>query len=778
MPVRDFASGGVVRTAVGAANPVEQFTMLALVNFVVGTEWMIARQNALHEGGANWESMGREGELLHLYPGDLSTTKPPNGVWLLCGCSKPPGTSKATYMYYRYDTEQLVAVESSAAFKAAYSGTPVEIQLGRWNNTEQFNGKYAAAMMHGAPLTPAEFKALAEMSSIQKWLTISPLALWTFNQSSVAEPVKDLTGNGANQTELIGTAIANEEPPIPYEDPPSRSVSVVRAEPDSGRLAFYVRRVDGTEKRIAGDEPEAEDIGRNFGFGTSIPGGYGNSNLALTRDPRILYGDFDLFDEFIARGPGGESAFEGYDIEIPNTGSEEVGLVATGWASSLKDNPTLQEIYVDKDLTRWGPAGAARKITMIGSNFTPYDPQVIVDPTTGEPAIELGWVGQWVAPWKPRGEAWLDCGPSGRAAKVIFSWKLVGAGGAAPWNLFIVSQPTDNSGSEEISADLRDTIGDSGSAVFTPTAKNRFVRFRFEYEGTPAGADGQPFKCLIRNVTVVGNHSVPLTASNGVLASDVVADIIRRAAPYLAYTVGPEGSIQASTFSIPHLIYPEPVAPEDAILQASKYDVPDWGVYNDRLFFWRSPEAGRLWVARQGDSGTTLQDVGKQADDVYNGVLVQFTDPSGKTFMVGPPGTPGCDFTDASLKDYSETNPLNERGRTRLGKLTVSAVTTLSGAVQLGARWLQEELAVSDRGSAVVTGFAQDSAGIIEPVWKVRAGDRIRFDDADGRERRIIETNYSHEERTNSLTLDSTPHRLDALMERMQVVLTAVGAGS
>lgn len=641
-----------------------------------------------------------------------------------------------------------------------------------------------------------ERKVLAEVAEVSMalgdsfYLALLNGKLLIWRQAGVAQPellteASDSTftegrigidGNGSNpaMTNLVAGEVT-EPPAAGAPSPPT----VVRAEPESGRLAFYLRRPDGTEKRLAGDEPEAEDVGQGFTLGTSIPGGYTTANLGLTRDPRIDYGDFDIFDEFVARGPGGEHAYEGYDIEIPASGDEQVRLVATGWQGLLKDNPTLQEVYVDRDLARWGAASAARKITLLSSSFAPNDPSTLIDPTTGLPAIELGFEGSWVSPWKPRAEAWYDAGPSARVARVIFSWQLISpAGGSAPWNLYIVSQPTDNSGSEELSSDLRDTVGDAGSAVFTPNAKNRYARFRFEYETSPAGADGISYKCHVRGVVVVGNHNVPLVAGNCVLASDVVADIVSRAAPLLNYTTGSEGSIQPSSYSIPHLTFPEPVTGEEGILQASKYDVPDWGVYNDREFFWRPPSSGTLWIARQGDPGTSLDDAGKQAEDIYTGVLVQFTDPSGKSFTVGPPGTPGCDYTDASLQDYSETNPLNERGRVRLGKLVVSAITTLAGAIQLGSRWLTEEMAVADRGTAVLTGFVQDSSRTYEPVWKVRAGDRVRFDDADGRERRIIETSYDHEARTVTLTLDSTPHRLEALMEKMQVELVAVGAGS
>jgi hypothetical protein len=552
--------------------------------------------------------------------------------------------------------------------------------------------------------------------------------------------------------------------------------------PDSGRLAFYLRRPDGTEKRLAGDEVEAENVAQKFTFGTIIPGGHGSASLGLTRDPRIDYGDFDVFDEFLARGPGNESAFEGYDIEIPKSGDNEVQLVAAGWGAYLKDNPTFQEIYFDKDLNRFTNVPAARKVLMLGVNAIPNDGSVSLDPTTGLPCLDLSIEGNWLSPWLPHAEMLYDAGPSARIGRIYFTVAPTATTPDVQWYVqFLVHADANFWGAGlETTADVYTSSGAESPVIFTPKEKARYGMFEIYYPNTPAGQAGVVYKFQIRKVVVVGDHSVPIQMSGGqpagVLASDVVADILQRAAPMLNFTLGTEGSIKPSAYAIPHLIYTEAVTPEDAILQASKYDVPDWGVYDNREFFWRDPSGGRLWVGRQGDSGCDLQDEGKQAEEYYNGVLVQFTDPSGKTFTVGPPGTGGCDYSDASLQDTSSTNPLNEHGRQRLGKVVVGAITTLSGAIQIGSRWLQEELAVSDRGTAVLTGFAQDSAGNYEPVWKIRAGDRIRFDD--GKERRIIATNYDHEARTNTLTLDSTPHRVDALMEKMQVELVAVGLGT
>jgi hypothetical protein len=588
--------------------------------------------------------------------------------------------------------------------------------------------------------------------------------------STYRQGLAGLGGNGSSP--VLTNFTVGEIQAVPL------SQVAVKSEPQSGRLAYYLRRPDGTTKRLGGDEGLAENIGRNFIFGTAVPGGHTNMSLSLTRDPRVDYGDYELFDEFIAKGPGNESAFEGYNIEMPNSTSDEVGLVATGWASSLKENPTYQEIIVDRDMTRWGDQTAASKINLIAANITPGTMSIAVDPVTGKPAIQLEFSDAWLSPWKPYARAFYDAGPTAKIKIISFTFK--GLGNVASNLSFVLEAVTGSDPSWvsgfNLSGDFY-TVAE-GEVGFVTPAPNRYGLLQFVYPSTPAGIAGEPYVAQIKGIVVIGDHTIPVLGGWVVLASDVVANIIGRAAPMQRYSLGPEGSIQPSSFGIPHMIYPDPVSAEDAVLQASKYDVPDWGVYDNREFFWRPPGSGRLWVAREDDSGTTLQDAGKQAEDTYNGVIVEFTDPSGKRYTVGPPSTAGVDYTDASLRDYSELNPLNEHGRSRLGKLVVSAITTLSGAIQLGGRWLQEELAISDRGTAVVTGFVQDSLGNYEPVWKIRAGDRIRFDDVDGRERRIIETSYNHEERTNSLTLDSTPHRLEALMEKMQVELVAVGSGA
>lgn len=218
MPVRSFASGSVVRTAVGAADTPGAMTYAALVAFgaTEASQWMIARQNASHSGAGTWESLGREPEI-HFYPSGLDAgfTCPTN-EWVIVVAVKAAGVSKAVYYYYRFGTGTWSSGESTATYTSQYGGVPAEFQLGRWNSGEQFVGRYAAAMVLDKALSEAEVKALVTVGSINDWLAIGPKALWTFDQVSVAEPVSDITGNGAGQISIEGTTVVAEEPPIPY----------------------------------------------------------------------------------------------------------------------------------------------------------------------------------------------------------------------------------------------------------------------------------------------------------------------------------------------------------------------------------------------------------------------------------------------------------------------------------------------------------------------------------------------------------------------------------
>ena len=232
MPVRSFADSGVVRTAVGSCNVSDPFTWVALVRPEEVTEWLIARQNESHEGAFGWTSFGVEANNpgLYLFPegGVEGGFNPPRKQWVLLVGVKPDLKTKSTYYVYDFVKKEWIVKESKNTWNSKAEGVPAEIQFGRYNAGEQFQGRYAAAAIFNKALTEEQVKSLIS-GSIEDWLSLTPVGHWMFNQTSVEEEVKDNTGNGANQSSRVGTTVTEEEPPIPYKGGTSAEVKAVPA---------------------------------------------------------------------------------------------------------------------------------------------------------------------------------------------------------------------------------------------------------------------------------------------------------------------------------------------------------------------------------------------------------------------------------------------------------------------------------------------------------------------------------------------------------------------
>jgi hypothetical protein len=274
----------------------------------------------------------------------------------------------------------------------------------------------------------------------------------------------------------------------------------------------------------------------------------------------------------------------------------------------------------------------------------------------------------------------------------------------------------------------------------------------------------------LRKLAVYGDHPIPKVPvagePDGVLASDVLAYILRTGAPLINTKIGP-GGIEATTFAIPHLVLRDLDSVEEGVLQTNRFDISDWGVYKDRTFFCRPPGTGRTFIARTDDHGVRYSDAGVTGDDLYTGVIASYTDPAGRSLTVGPPGS-GSD-TETSALSNPAANPLTKRGRSRVGKISISTTAVERDAIQTAVRWLQEKNQLETRGDAEVSGWIRDTAGIACPVAEIKAGDQIIFPDREWKPRRIVEETYSADTDTSSLSLDASPSKIDAMMERLGV---------
>ena len=552
------------------------------------------------------------------------------------------------------------------------------------------------------------------------------------------------------------------------------------------RLAITITSADGQLKRLASDEPHATDIPQGLSLSTTIPGGFDTCEFNLARrldHPR----DIELFDHVRVYGPGNTTVWEGRVVQLPRRATDtfEQGVGCVGWSSHLRDDPSFCEVYVDRDLSAWGQTSRVRQLGLINANYSAHQPRPTMrDSSSAQPALGLVFPGRWESPAKPNCEALYDAGPGLEIGAIYFdpaAAASVSFGSGHTWNVQVLVHPTDNptgTGTGNIASGA--SAPNFVAQYFEPTTPGRYATMLFRNDATPGGVFGREYSVTMRDVTVYGTHGLTRRGPDpgGFYLSDIVADIVGRTAPLLRFTTGEGGSIETNQFIVTHLVYRDPVTGEEALQRANVFALWEWGVYDNREFFWRPPDPNRLcWELRLSD-GVHLSNEGEDADGHYNGVVVHYQDPAGVRRVAGPPGS-GFDVEHADLQDTSETNPVNRHGiQRRWGRLDISFPCDDDSAVQLGRVWLAEHSIAQHRGQAEITGpVAHHPTKGPRPAYEIRAGDFVRFTDDHGNTsipRRVIKTHYTHDDDRMVLDLSNTVFKLEAILERMGVAQVGV----
>jgi hypothetical protein len=536
------------------------------------------------------------------------------------------------------------------------------------------------------------------------------------------------------------------------------------------RLALSVTHADGRVTRWGYDEVDAGAIPSDLQFSTAMPGGFRDLSCSLLRRIDLDYPDQALFDNVRAYGPGNQTAWDGRFTQFPRSHGQGFSVTpgAVGWSAHLKDDPSFREVYVDRSLTGWQPPSQAWKQGLITSNYNLTDPSTVPESVTGPAALQLSTIDVWASPSKPYSAATYDAGEGSTIASVYYdialSTNLLNT-------LLISSAANTDAASSESSSNL---FLSNTSGNFTPTTPRQVMRWELLHSATPGGASGTLFVYWIRRLAVFGGHGLTVRGTvpdQGYYASDIIADIVSRAAPLLS-----TDGVEQTDFVVPHAVFSDPITAEDALTLINSYHLWEWGVYDDRVFFYRPPDTERLvWEARL-DKGAFLDLEGDTAEQVFNGVYVSYQDAVGQRRTIGPTGA-SANATSSLLEDTSETNPVNAHGiPRRWARLEISQPTTEAGAEQLGYVWLREHSLPQRRGNLTLTGSVMHPTEGEVPAWRPRAGDSVKITDGGVSDtpRRIISTSYNHGTRSISLSLDNTSLKLDAILERMGIGLVGV----
>lgn len=537
---------------------------------------------------------------------------------------------------------------------------------------------------------------------------------------------------------------------------------------------------DGRTIRFGPDEADAENVPSDIAFDTSNPGGFGSASITLPRPEDLRTDDAKLFSHVELYGPGNVIYYEGFINGIPQVGVDSIQLNLSGWVSSLDKYETFREIFVNRDNSVWGEMSNARRTFYATNNYT-YTGGPETETSGTDPALVLSIPQDTL---NPVTEAWWKVGPGARVASVYYEMTSIST--SAYTGLIGASDDVDGTNISN-TGDLLDDTDSSSTATFTAglgvSTYGQYVFIQFlAGDGTTATSTDQRF--VLKNLAVFGNHGLTKRGTapdQGYYASDIVAYAIQQA-PSLTYTAD---SIETTSFVIPHLTFTEDTVLRSVIEQVTALGgnanvANDWGVYEGREFYWRSPGSyGRTWYVRRDQVATSSSD-GPDADRRVAGIKINYTDGAGTSLSVGPPGS-NSDYETTALLDSDTDNPAYRipgayKSET-IGIAPIESGYTYSRlAVNAGVMILNERNRLDWRGSVSITGEAEDENGNTFPAALIRAGDRIVVSDSgDTTERTIVSTSYDHSSLTTTASIGATPDSLEALLGQLAAVTDLIG---
>jgi hypothetical protein len=591
MPVRKFEGAARVKCAVGACALKEAVSFLALArlkNTVVGSFVSGAKAGGSLPG--SFYDFQVEGSLLEIYKNGGSRALSTTGlgeVWCVFAATKVNGTAKAQLHIYRLDTKTWMHGEGAEAITSP-TELAEEIRLGQWGTTEQFEGLYAASAMYNKVLTQAEIEELATATSLQVWLKRGPVGMWMFNQASTAEAVQDITGNGANQTELVGTTVENVEPPIPYFAGivplqastgvaggtaalsakttitlgaaagfalPSLKVRATTSLPLAAAagvattsLSLRVRQVlkrlrvrekppmrqyllatapGGRTYRWGEDEIAPDQAIEDLSDSDGVPGGYKELSGSLARKPSVDYADMQRGTRIELFGAGQMKLGEYRLQQAPQTAGDKIVMdpAAVGYQANLSDDESAREIFRDADLNSWGEASARRR-ALAAEHFDGSSETL----PAGDPNGSNAWPAlvhrfTELTAGTDAVESWYD-GNGIELGRVDHHFVNAKGMGAGDTNWLnrMVANSDDISTVATVLHDHHAATSALEVDVDTIPAGMRWLQIYDAYIGAVTGQGD--WQAQWRNVAVYGRHGLPIRNGSTVEAGLLASDVI------------------------------------------------------------------------------------------------------------------------------------------------------------------------------------------------------------------------------------------------------------
>lgn len=541
---------------------------------------------------------------------------------------------------------------------------------------------------------------------------------------------------------------------------------------DPYALSLVIDFPDGRTQRWGPDELDAADVPTGLRFGTSMPGGYRDLACSLLRRIDLERYDEQLIATVTVYDNAAEIVWRGRFRQFPRKHGQDYTVEpgAEGWIAHLSDRKDARALYRDVDHSRWQNASLNRLLSQTTWEYV--SPENARDPATGLPRIVTALPPSDVQVFS---ESWYDSHgiPLGDTHwDFSASANINTANASYVWS---VTTTPDDAGAVTGATTGDLSTGLTGSGTLTADDDDRFIylRARFNAAHSLSGTG------LVNwTAAVMGAHGLTLRGTEpdaGYYVSDLVRDVVERWAPRLDTT-----DVDENTVTVTHAAWVEsPVEPITMVQTFNRNALWDYGVYGRERFFFRQSNPDRLtWTLRM-DLGTEMTFDGPTGDDLINGLVVFFQDPSGRVRSIGPSGSV-VDIVDDSLRDMSASNPVNQAGLLKFEALQLSDPVPEDAALLIAQLYLSERSVPQYRGQVVVTGMsAKHPTKGFRPAFEIKAGDHVQIvdsqDDVLGTVRKVVDTDYDHDERANTLDLDNRPDTVDALLSLLGAELVRVG---
>lgn len=141
-------------------------------------------------------------------------------VWYLQVVRKDTGNVAARFSGYNYTTQAWShATAANGRINWTAPGVSGTFKMS-FSSADWFKGDMAvrAAWPNALPWAAnstgdALLEAAGLHFSLMAWINAAPSALWVFDQTDVAQTVRDMTGGGANQSSIVGTTVTTDTVP-------------------------------------------------------------------------------------------------------------------------------------------------------------------------------------------------------------------------------------------------------------------------------------------------------------------------------------------------------------------------------------------------------------------------------------------------------------------------------------------------------------------------------------------------------------------------------------